>query len=83
MEPASRALVHLPVAVFLASLDRNVKQRLMHVTPTLATMARLATASLLAMPALVLLDSRVLTAPQGLTIVTTLHAIMVALVPMA
>lgn len=44
MELVFRVLVHSPVAALLALLDRNVKQRLMHVTRTLAIMEQHVTA---------------------------------------
>lgn len=81
MEPAFKELVHSPVAAFLASPDRNVKQRLMRVTPTPATMVQLATVCLLPILVPVLLDLLVMTVPQELTIATTLLVIMVAPVP--
>ena len=81
MEPAFSILAHSLVTAFLVSLDRNVKQRLTHATPTPATMVQLVTASLLIMPAHALLDSLAGTVPQGLTTVTTLHVIMAVLVP--
>lgn len=82
MEPVFSILAHSLVTAFLVSLDRNVKQRLMHVTPTPATMVQLVAASLLIMSAHALVDSLAGTAPQGLTTVTTLHVIMAVLVPM-
>lgn len=81
MEPVFKELVHSPVAAFLASPDRNVKQRLMRVTPTPATMVQLATVCLLPILVPVLLDLLVMTVPQELTIATTLLVIMVAPVP--
>lgn len=72
MEPAFSVVVYSLVAAFLASLDKDVKQRLMHVTLIHATMALLVTASsLLGTIALVLLDSLVTTVPQELTTVLT------------
>ena len=44
MELVFRVLVHSPVAALLALLDRNVKQRLMHATQTLAIMEQHVTA---------------------------------------
>lgn len=72
MEPAFSVVVYSLVAASLASLDKDVKQRLMHVTLIHATMALLVTASsLLGTIALVLLDSLVTTVPQELTTVLT------------
>ena len=72
MEPAFSVVVYSLVAAFLASLDKDVKQRLMHVTLIHATMALLVPASsLLGTIALVLLDSLVTTVPQELTTVLT------------
>ena len=84
MELVFRVLVHSPVAALLALLDRNVKQRLMHATQTLAIMEQHVTAQTLpVIHALVLLDSLVKTAPQGLTTVITSPVIMVVHVLMA
>ena len=44
------------VAAFLAFLDRGVKQRSTHVTPTPVTMVPLVTVIMIAMPVLVQLD---------------------------
>lgn len=62
MVRVSKALECLLVAVFLDFLDRSVKLRSTHVTPTPVTMVQLATVVLVAMPVLVQLGSLAVTA---------------------
>lgn len=53
MVHVSKVLECSPVAAFLVFLDRDVKLRSTHVTPTPATMVQLATALLVVMAVLV------------------------------
>lgn len=57
MVHVSKVLECSPAAAFLAFLDRDVKLRSMHATPTPATMVQLATAFLVVMAVLVQLGS--------------------------
>lgn len=83
MEAAFKVLAHSGVAALLDSLDRVVKQRLMHVTPIPVIIVQLVTACQLVMSVHVLLAILVMIVTRESTTVSTLHAIMVVLAPTA
>ena len=80
MVRVSKVLECSLVAAFLAILDRDVKQRSMHVIPTPVTMVPLAIVFLIAMPVLVQLDLLAVTALSELITVLTSLVQMVVLV---